>query len=71
MALMHHNKLRVNKPAPESDEVMAIWREQGWASGPHKDTDPDDDTAVPRVLPEPEPDAEPGPAPAKKNKKDN
>jgi hypothetical protein len=59
MALMHHNELRVNAPAPESGEVLDIWREQGWRAGPHKDTDPDDDTAVPRVLPAVEPEPEP------------
>ena len=59
MALMHHNELRVNALAPESDEVLDIWREKGWKAGPHRDTDRDDDTAVPRVLPEPEPDPEP------------
>lgn len=58
MALMHHNVLRVNALAPESEEVLAIWREQGWAIGPHKDTDPDHPAylgEIPFVLPEPEP----------------
>jgi len=59
MALIHHNGLRVNREVP--DEVVDIWREQGWAKGKHKDSDPDDHSAEPRVLevveeePEPEP----------------
>lgn len=56
MGLMHHNGLRVNALAPESDEVMDIWRESGWTAGPHKDTDPDHPVylgEVPSVLPEP------------------
>ena len=64
MGLMHHNGLRVNAIAPESDEVMDIWRESGWASGPHKDTDPDHPAylgEVPFVLPEPEPAAKADP----------
>lgn len=55
MALMHHNGLRVNALAPESDVVMDIWREAGWTSGKHKDTDPEDLTDIPRVLPEEDP----------------
>jgi hypothetical protein len=55
MALMHHNELRVNAPAPDDDEVMDIWREAGWRSGAHKDSDPDDPADIPAVLPEPEP----------------
>jgi hypothetical protein len=69
MGLMHHNGLRVNALAPDDDEVMAIWREQGWASGPHKDTDPDHPAHlgdVPFVLPEPDPAAKAAP-----KKKDN
>lgn len=63
MAQIHHNGLRVNAVVP--DETVDIWREQGWVSGLHKDTDPDDrGAAVPRVLPAAEPDPEP-PAKAK------
>ena len=60
MVLIHHNGLRVNSEVP--DDTVDIWREQGWYGGLHKDTDPDDDSPVPRVLPEVE---DPEPAPAK------
>jgi len=53
MALIHNNKLRVNSEVP--DDAVDIWRENGWAGGLHKDSDPDDLSPVPRVLPEPEP----------------
>lgn len=70
-ALMHHNKLRVNAPATDDPDQMAVLRESGWASGPHKDTDPDDPAPVPRVLPEPAPEPEPpAAADAKAKKKD-
>ncbi len=52
--LMHHNGLRVNSDQ-FTEETIDIWREQGWAIGPHKDSDPDDPRPVPAVLPEPEP----------------
>lgn len=58
MALMHHNKLRVNAELPDDmpAETIEIYREHGWTNGLHKDTDPDDRwTDVPRVLPEPDP----------------
>ena len=58
MAVMHHNKLRVNAVVPDDlpSETVDVYREHGWAAGPHKDTDPEDRwTDVPRVLPEPEP----------------
>lgn len=52
MSVMHHNVLRVNVAAPESDEVMAIYAERGWVRGPHADTDPDDPAEpLKRVLP--------------------
>lgn len=69
MALMHHDVLRVNALAPADDEVLDIWRERGWAAGAHKDTDPDDDSAIPRVLPEPE--SEPQPARRAATKKES
>jgi len=50
MALIHHNGLRVNVRAPEDDDQMAVFHESGWRQGPHKDTDPDDPSAIPRVL---------------------
>ncbi len=60
MALIHHNGLRVNVLAPDDDDQMAVFRESGWAKGPHKDTDPDDPSPIPRVLPlEGEPESEP------------
>lgn len=71
MALMHHNELRVNAPASTDEDQMAILHKRGWRAGPHKDTDPDDPAAVPRVLPaapeptEPEP---PAPRPRAKAK---
>ena len=64
MALMHHNGLRVNAEVGEG--TVEIWREQGWASGLHKDTDPDDDSAVPRVLPPVEDEPEGPPTKARK-----
>jgi hypothetical protein len=52
MSVMHHDVLRVNAAAPESDEVFAIYAERGWVRGPHADTDPDDPTrGIKRVLP--------------------
>ncbi len=73
MALIHHNDLRVNSEVP--DDTVEIWREHGWKSGPHKDSDPDDHSAVPLVLapavavvPEPE---TPAKATAKADKKDS
>lgn len=53
MIVMHHDVLRVNVAAPESDEVMAIWSDLGWQRGPHPDTDPDDPADLQRVLPPP------------------
>lgn len=50
MALMHHNKLRVNAVAPDDSDAMDVYRDSGWASGPHKDTDRDDPSPIPRVL---------------------
>jgi hypothetical protein len=70
MGLMHHNGLRVNALAPDDPEVMDIWREAGWASGPHKDTDPDHPAhlgEIPRVLPEPEPEPAAKTEPKKKD----
>lgn len=64
MALIHHNELRVNVPAPEDADQMAVYYESGWRKGPHKDTDPDDPSAVPAVLPVADPEPEP-PAKAK------
>ena len=58
MALIHHNGLRVNKDVP--DDTVDIWRDQGWTKGLHKDSDPDDLTPEPRVLPAAE-DEEPEP----------
>ena len=57
MGVIHHNKLRVNAVVPDDPDQMAVLRESGWASGPHKDTDPDDPSFIPRVL-DPESDAE-------------
>lgn len=60
MGWMHNNRLRVNAQMPDDmpSETLDIYREQGWASGLHKDTDPDDRwTDIPRVLPEPEPES--------------
>jgi hypothetical protein len=59
MGFMHHNVLRVNALAPENPETMDDYRAVGWASGLHKDTDPDHPAhlgEIPFVLPEPEPD---------------
>lgn len=70
MAFMHHNGLRVNAVAPESGEVMDIWRERGWASGLHKDTDPDHPAhlgEIPFVLSEPEPEPASKPKPKQKD----
>jgi hypothetical protein len=61
--LIHHNGLRVNAEVPDAAD-LDVYRESGWAKGPHKDTDPDDLNPIPRVLPLPEPDPEP-PAKAK------
>lgn len=66
MALIHHNKLRVNAVIPDDPDQLDVLRESGWAAGLHKDTDPDDPATIPRVLPEPEPDDEPEPEPAAK-----
>lgn len=49
MALVHHNDLRVN--AEVADSTVDHYRELGWKSGKHKDTDPEDYSPVPRVLP--------------------
>lgn len=71
MTLIHHNKLRVNAEISDDPAQLDVLRESGWASGLHKDTDPDDPalirdpTAVPRVLPEPD-EEEPEPEPAAK-----
>jgi hypothetical protein len=57
MGLMHHNGLRVNAIAPDDADAMDVYRENGWASGPHKDTDPDHPAylgEIPAVLPETE-----------------
>lgn len=51
MSVMHHPVLRVNAAAPESTELMAIWADRGWVSGPHPDTDPDDPADIKRVSP--------------------
>ena len=63
MALMHHNKLRVNAQLPDDTpaETVDVYREHGWAVGLHKDSDPDDPADIPRVLPEPEPAAKAAP----------
>lgn len=50
MALMHNNALRVNAQAPDDAEQMAVYHETGWRAGPHKDSDPDDPSPIPRVL---------------------
>jgi hypothetical protein len=62
MAQIHHNGLRVNAVVP--DETVDIWREQGWSTGLHKDSDPDDHSPAPVVLPAAEPEPPP-PAKAK------
>jgi len=59
MALMHHNDIRANAQAPDDDAQMAVLHDNGWRAGPHKDTDPDDDSPVPRVLPAADPEPEP------------
>ncbi len=52
MAVMHHEILRVNAPAPDSDELMEIWAERGWLPGPHPETDLDDPAPdIKRVKP--------------------
>lgn len=51
MSVMHHNVLRVNVPAPDDDEVFAVYAERGWVPGEHPDTDLDDPADVRRVLP--------------------
>lgn len=73
MALIHHNGLRVNADVPAEPDQMEVLRESGWTLGPHRDTDPDDPSPIPRVLPAPDPDAPNPPAAkasAKANKKD-
>jgi hypothetical protein len=68
MPLMHHNELRVNSDQ-FTEDTFGIWHDQGWTLGPHPDTDPDDDSVVPRVLPAPEPKAsDPDVAPTPKKK---
>ena len=53
MVLIHHLTLGVNSEVPA--ETLDIWSEHGWESGLHPDSDPDDDSRVPRVVPVPEP----------------
>lgn len=48
MTLIHHPTLRVNSSVP--DDTVEIWIQQGWQIGPHPDSDPDDDRAIPHVL---------------------
>jgi hypothetical protein len=68
MALIHHNALRVNALVPDDDDQMVVLHESGWRQGPHKDTDPDDPSRVPRVLPLEAVDEEPEPSKTKATK---
>jgi hypothetical protein len=71
MAVIHHNALRVNAVVSDDADQLAVLRDSGWAKGLHKDSDPDDRTAAPRVLPAADPDPEPAKAKAKADTKES
>jgi hypothetical protein len=69
--IIHHNGLRRNAEVPDNVD-LDVYRESGWAKGPHKDSDPDDPSSLPRVLPLPESETEtPAKAKAKATDKES